>query len=89
MALLMASQDQAAWAEQPDRLEEEIHAVEQEIAAACGPQSQLFAVIAATQPNQPLAAYLMEQYGGRVEDLGVFRLSGTNTNVYLWLRRAE
>lgn len=89
MALHMASQDQAAWAEQPDRLEEEIRAVEQEIAAACGPQSQLFAVIAATQPNQPLAAYLMEQYGGRVEDLGVFRLSGTNTNVYLWLRRAE
>ena len=56
--------------------------MEQEIAAA-RPASQLFAVIAATQPNQPLAAYLMEQYGGRVEDLGVFRLSGTNTNVYL------
>jgi hypothetical protein len=45
------------------------------------PAKRLFALIAATEPNQRLAEYLMGQYGSQVEDLRQFRLAGSDTDV--------
>jgi mannosyltransferase len=87
MALHMGNQDQAGWAAQPKRLDEESQAVVADIAAACGSDARIFAVIALNEPNQRLAAYLSKRYAEQLKDAGGFRLAGSDTKVCLWVHQ--
>ena len=87
MARHLANRDVDAWLANPDKLEQEVRLVEEEIEEQCGPRSRLFVVLVPEAINKVLRdAIFAAGQNTRAELIGEFRQAGTNAPVLIFLR---